>query len=120
VTILKIPRLGEKLDFSPFHDWLLLEPLLDAITEGGVALPEGASADDLIKARVVRKGPGRVTENGTTLPTDFLELGDLVFLPPTDRQLVWKSGGKNYILTRARDLIAGPEKRPAAAQALAA
>ena len=93
-----------ELDFVPFADYVLLEPIAKNETAGGIALPDGANTGPE-KGCVVAVGPGRHTDNGVLIPPS-VEVGTLVYIwcayqEPIGVELC----GKKYVLTRERDLI---------------
>jgi chaperonin GroES len=105
--ILSLPNVptisAEPLDFKPLQDVMIVEVERDRVTKGGIALPDNAH-QDLIKGRVIRCGPGRVTEFGVKIDMPVQE-GDQVYLSfmtgaPNPVQIC----GKPYLLVRARDI----------------
>lgn len=93
------------LTFQPQADFLLIEPIPQDETPGGIALPDGASMNPP-KGRVVRTGPGRHTEYGYFVePT--IKTGDIVYLAfaynePVNIEL----DGVEHFVVRERDVIA--------------
>lgn len=94
----------ENIEFDPVNDYVLIDPIQQNETEGGIALPEG-SQTGLPKGRVVRVGPGRVSEEGNVVPPPVKE-GDIVYmLLPYNQVPGVTLDGHEYALIRARDLI---------------
>lgn len=107
MPVINVPKIGEPLNFRPFSDHVLLERIQPGVTPGGLALPENTQ-EDVSKAKVVRCGPGRVTDFGFTIPMPVKE-GDVVYMSFGGNVGVVRMGGKDYVLARARDLVAGVE-----------
>lgn len=97
----KIPT-GE-IDFVPVADFILVEPIEKGQTRGGIALPEGVDPDPP-KAKVLRVGPGRVSEMGARIPMPVAE-GDVVYALAAGTTVPINLGGRKCVILRARDLI---------------
>ena len=92
-----------KLKFSPFSDFVLIDPIPVDTTPGGIALPEGADTGPA-RGRVVKVGPGR-HDNGVWVEPDVVE-GEIVYMAFAYSQPIpMEFNGHKYILARARDLI---------------
>jgi len=82
----------EKFDVEPRNDWVLCEALPQGITAGGLHIPDNAY-DDLPRCKVLRVGPGRMTDDGERIPMALSE-GDVVHIfghaisvrAPSDRE----------------------------------
>ncbi len=90
--------------FKPVSDFLLIEPLPRATTNGGIALPDGSDPDPQ-RGKVVAAGPGRFSEEAKWIENPF-KGGEIVWLffvyqKPIEVTL----GRKNYMVVRARDVI---------------
>lgn len=91
--------------YEPLSDWVLLDPIDDKLTAGGIALPDNASIS-IPRAKVVKAGPGRITEYGERLPMP-VAVGDLVlmFQPAHSPAIEIPIGSKSYALLRAQYLV---------------
>lgn len=111
---MQVPMIGTPLNFEPFQDFILIEPLPHTQTAGGIALPDNCQ-QDLVRGRIVRAGPGRITEFGYAFDMP-VKVGDVVYMtfvqPPNQIVL----GGKLYVLCRARDVAAKVESKTDAAE----
>lgn len=96
--------LAAEVKFTPLFDFVLIEPIPKGTTEGGLALPAGADPDPP-KGKVVKVGPGRMTEEGAFIePT--VHPGDVVYLHfAYSKPISFTVGGKDYMIARCRDLI---------------
>jgi co-chaperonin GroES (HSP10) len=89
----------------PYHDYVLIEPIVETKTVGGIALP--STLEDtatLRRGRVVRFGPGRrvVTMcDEHTVPLPF-NVGDVVVYTRYAEQTVSNCG---HVLVRESDII---------------
>lgn len=113
--------MSRDVNFQPQADYILFDPIPQNMTEGGIALPEGANPDPP-KARIVKAGPGRYSEEGVLMPMNVAE-GDVVYMMFAYQQPAKITlGGKEYGIARARDVIgkANSPARPAAAIKVAA
>ena len=68
----------ERLEFEPILDFILIRPLPQGQTRGGIALPDGADVDPP-KGLVVAAGPGRKTEYGAFIE-NCVQAGETVYL----------------------------------------
>lgn len=102
VTDFKLP-----VNFEPFGDWVLLEPIPPGQTAGGIALPEG-SAMGVPSAKVIAAGPGKMCEyDGKTMPMN-VKVGDIVYqmsAVANGSALPYYENGKEYSVIRAHHLI---------------
>ena len=93
-----------RVNFDPTADFVLIRPIVEGMTAGGLAIPEGASVDQP-RGIVVASGPGRTTEYGVNVP-NCVEVGDEVYLAFACREAgSVKLGGKDYMIVRQRDII---------------
>ncbi len=94
------------LAFEPFQDFVLIEPIPEDETSGGLVLPEGVNPDGVAKAKVVKVGPGRLLDSGEVASPCVAE-GDIVYQVIVHFQpLPIKLDKKDYLLVRERDLVA--------------
>ncbi|KAL5105803.1 10 kDa heat shock protein mitochondrial [Taenia crassiceps] len=79
--------------FLPLFDRILVQRFeATSTTKGGIMLPD-KSKGKVLEATVVAAGPGRVTEQGSTIPL-CVKVGDNVFLP--------EYGGTKVVLEEKR------------------
>jgi chaperonin GroES len=98
----------EQIDFEPLADFLLIDPIPRGTTPGGLALPDGADPDPP-KGKVVKVGPGRISEEGVRIEHG-LKPGDTVYMCFAYSQpLQITFAGHEYAVVRARDVIAKAE-----------
>jgi co-chaperonin GroES (HSP10) len=101
------------VNFKPLADFVLIEPIPKNMTPGGLALPDDAKTGPTL-GRVIKVGPGRVTETGFNIPVDVQE-GNVVYLAFAyqepmqidlpDVDLARERTEKKYLLCRSRDLM---------------
>ena len=97
------------VDLRPLSDFVLLEPIEKGQTAGGIALPAGVDPEPP-KAKVLKVGPGRVSEMGTLIPMPVAE-GDVVYALAINQNAIGMTlKGRKCVLIRARDLICAEEK----------
>lgn len=90
--------------FVPLLDRVLVQKLRPELqTKSGLFLPDSAAKTSAIQATVMRVGPGRVTHNGTLIPTNVKE-GDIVLVPDYGGTPL-KFDGEDYHIYRDDDLI---------------
>lgn len=89
--------------FEPAHDWLLIQPIEKTITSGGIALPDGAEVDPP-RGKVLKAGPGRVTELNQLVENPF-KPGDEVMLQFHGDVLNLSLHGRKMVIVRARDVL---------------
>ena len=105
--------MGDNVDFEPVGDFVLLLPIAAGKTTGGIALPEGV-AMDFPKARVIKVGPGRLTDYGVTIPC-CVKPGDIVYEAFTCQHAGRiKLGTKEYTVVKSRDIVGTMPQKPAA------
>jgi chaperonin GroES len=94
----------ETVKFEPFSDWVLLQRIDDLVTDGGIAMPEGSGINPP-RGRVIKAGPGRVTETGAAIEMPF-GAGDVVWILGSGvvQPMQITLSGREFILVRARDL----------------
>ena len=97
--------LRQQVNFEPFKDFVVIEPIAAGLTAGGLALPE--ENESVLPKGIVRAvGRGIMVQDGSIEPPQA-EVGDVVFLVfgARDRALPFEDGGKTYILMRAIDIV---------------
>lgn len=100
-----------EVDFEPTRDFVLIEPISQGKTAGGLALPEGASLG-CQQGLVVKVGPGVTSEFGVQMP-NYVKPGDVIYLGFAVQQVgTVQLKGKEYIICRQRDIIGTiPQKK---------
>lgn len=94
-----------EIQCNPMADFVLIDPIPAGLTEGGLALPEGADMGPRL-GKVVKVGPGRVSENGNLIPTG-VEVGNTVYMMFAYQQPIEVViQGKTFLIVRARDIVA--------------
>lgn len=94
----------DQIRFQPTGDFILVEPIRRKQTFGGLALPDGAEIEPP-RGKVVKAGPGRVSEEGKLLPMS-VGVGDEVYMHFVYQQpMSMTFFGKEYVLVRARDVV---------------
>jgi chaperonin GroES len=89
--------------FVPLQDFILVDPQKRNQTAGGLAIPDGADPEPL-RGKVIKCGPGRMTEFGAVIPMP-VNPDDTIFLLAQQPPAELSFGNKKYLLFRARDLI---------------
>jgi chaperonin GroES len=100
-------NLGSKVEnFKPLQDWVLLEPIKDDVSKGGVVMPQGVSAaGDLGRLKVIAVGPGALLHDGTRDPMP-VKAGDFIWRVGQVRPIEILLDGKKYCVMQAREFIA--------------
>lgn len=91
--------------FTPLWDYVLLEPIPNNKTKGGIVMPDGVKPDDMARSRVLAAGPGSFRGDGHWVDNP-LKVGDIVLhmtrVPPFKVVL----DGKNYLCISGTDAVA--------------
>lgn len=88
----------------PLFDRVLVQKIAQkAVSNGGILLPESASASKLNSAKVIGVGPGKVSKNGNVIPVCVKE-GDTVLLPEYGGTSV-KLGEEEFYLFHDDDIL---------------
>lgn len=95
----------EEVDFNPLWDYVLMEPIKDEVTKGGIHLPDGASVDNTTRSRVIKTGPGAYRDNGTFVPNP-IKVGDIVYHLANRMPFKVVLKGKQYLCISGRDCVA--------------
>lgn len=90
---------------EPLFDRVILQPVKEEKTEGGIYIPPSSQGKELRKATVMAVGPGRINwENGDRIkPT--LCVGDVVFVNPMLGQALRVTRNQEYMVQREEDII---------------
>lgn len=87
---------------------LLREVKPEAVTRGGIAIPETVRRDAPRRAVVVKAGPGRRNLDGTLRPT-VVEEGQTVVVAKNRRLLEVEVGGETLLVGGENDVVAVEE-----------
>lgn len=103
------------LEFEPLWDGIIVEPIIEERSSGGLILVKGAGVDDIQRGKVVGIGPGIYKENGVFVPVP-LSLGDVIYRharthaskvriknPETGKE-------QEYLMLNCRDVVAVSRK----------
>ena len=93
--------------YKPLGDRVLVEPeSAEQTTKSGIVIPDSAQEKPQA-GKVVKVGPGRVTDDGKTIPVNVAE-GDIVIYSKyggTDL----KDGGNEFLIIKESDILAVKE-----------
>jgi len=94
-------------EFEPLWDYILIDPIIQTKTRGGVALPDNikVGVDDTQKGVVVKSGPGAYRDSGTFVPNP-IKVGDMVFFMGMRAPFKVVLKGKSYLCMSGRDCVA--------------
>lgn len=103
------------LEFEPLWDGIIVEPIIEERSSGGLILVKGTGVDDIQRGKVVGIGPGIYKENGVFVPVP-LSLGDVIYRharthaskvriknPETGKE-------QEYLMLNCRDVVAVSRK----------
>ena len=76
----------------------------EAATRGGILLAKSSSKDEPIRAEVVARGDGGMTDDGRKLKM-YLEPGDIVLIP-RDAGTRFTMDGQDYVIISQKDVLA--------------
>ena len=92
------------VSIKPLEDRIVVQPLeAEQTTASGLVIPDTAKEKPQ-EGKVVAIGPGRIDDNGNRVPIDVNE-GDVVIYSKYGGTEV-KSGGEEYLVLSARDVLA--------------
>lgn len=94
-----------EVDFEPLWDWILLDPIKQHETQGGILLPDGANPDNAMTSVCVKAGPGAYRDGGDLVPNP-IQVGDFVYHIAQRKPNVVTLSGRNFLYISARDCIA--------------
>ena len=96
----------EKINYDPLSDYIILDPVINTLTKGGIALPDGVDTEPQM-AYVLKVGPGRISEDGVKVPIEGVQAGDKVVLSflGLAQPIELAMGGKQRIVARVRELM---------------
>ncbi|MFK8040020.1 MAG: co-chaperone GroES [Rickettsiaceae bacterium] len=90
------------MDFKPLHDKVLIEPIEETQTSGGIIIPDNAKEKPL-RGKVVAVGTGSKTSDGKTIPLD-VKVGFTVLFAQWSGNEV-KLDDKKFIVLKESDII---------------
>lgn len=91
------------ITLKPLGDRVLLEPIEEEMTRGGIMLPEAAKEKPQ-KGRVLSVGPGERDDQGKRIPLDVKD-GDVVMFAKYAGTEI-KVDGKKLLIMKESDLFA--------------
>src|SRR4029453_9797154 len=97
-------RVRVSVSIKPLEDRIVVRPLeAEQTTASGLVIPDSAQEKPQ-EGEVVAIGPGRVDDNGNRIPVD-VTVGDVVIYSKYGGTEV-KTGGNEYLVLSARDVLA--------------
>lgn len=90
------------MPFRPLHDRLLVSPIKEEVSQGGIVIPDNAK-EKPSRGEVIAAGNGKVLEDGTRRPLD-VKKGDKVLYGKYAGSEV-KIDGKEYVVLREEDIL---------------
>lgn len=100
----------KELNFVPLYDYVLLDPLDENTTAGGIQLPDGATLGDTKKSLCVKAGPGVHKDNGQFVPNP-VRVGDYVYHMARAAPFKVVLNGHLYLCCSGRDCVAIEERK---------
>jgi len=105
VPILNNSSVEERLELIPKGGMVVLEPMMQEVTRGGIAVPEEYQAANMPRFRVKAVGPGRMTINGTRVPID-VKVGEIVLISQLYGKIVQFKTMSNVLVAEEEAIIA--------------
>jgi len=94
--------MGTKI--TPLRDHVLIEPVKEEVKRGGIILPETAHQERPEQGKVIAVGPGRLDEDGKTIPMS-VKKGDVVLFTKYGPNEI-KIDDKEYLIAEEKDILA--------------
>ena len=95
--------MSNKTNFKPLGDRVIVQPeQAEQATKSGIVLPDTAQEKPQTGI-VVSVGPGRVTEEGKTLPVNVKEKDVVIYAKYGGTEI--KIDGEDYLLMREDDVL---------------
>ena len=92
------------MNFKPIRDRIIIRLLeAEAVTKSGIIIPD-AAAEKPSQGEVLAAGPGRITEDGTLIPTE-VKAGDRVLFGKYAGTPI-KVDGEEYHILKEEDVLA--------------
>ena len=99
------------MNIRPLADRALVEPIdEDAMSPGGIFIPESARKEKARKGRVLAVGAGRFLPNGRRKAVD-VQVGDIIIFPKYIGAKV-KIEDRDLLIVRTNDMIAVAQQEP--------
>jgi chaperonin GroES len=103
-VVLSFTFKGVKMNFKPIRDRIIIRLLeAEAVTKSGIIIPD-AAVEKPSQGEVLAAGPGRVTEDGTLIPTE-VKAGDRVLFGKYAGTPI-KVDGEEYHILKEEDVLA--------------
>lgn len=93
----------KKLSISPLGDRVVAQRLVQEAVKGGIILPDSAKKKQEM-ATVIAVGPGKMTEDGKTLPMP-VSVGQRILMDKYAGQEV-TIDDEDYVIVKADDIVA--------------
>ena len=92
------------MSYKPLGDRVIIEQeVAEAKTESGIVLPDTAQEKPQL-GTIVAVGPGRVTDDGKTVPMSVKKGDVVIFAKYGGTEL--KDGGKDFLIIKESDILA--------------
>lgn len=91
------------MNLKPLNDNLIIKPL-EAVTKGGIVLPDSADREKPEKGEVLAIGPGKILKNGLRAPMS-VRVGDKIVFKKYSPDEV-KIDDQKYLVISESDVIA--------------
>ncbi|MFA5878787.1 MAG: co-chaperone GroES [Candidatus Margulisiibacteriota bacterium] len=92
------------IKYRPLGDRAIVEPeVAEQKTKSGIVLPDTAQEKPQ-KGKVVKVGPGKVSDDGKLMPMNIKEGDNVIFSKYGGTEL--KVDGKEYLIVRESDVLA--------------
>lgn len=90
--------------YQPLSDRIIIEPeSAEEVTRSGIVLPDAAQEKPQ-SGTVIAVGPGRVSDEGKTIPMTVKEGDTVVYAKYGGTEI--KVNGKEYLIVRESDILA--------------
>ncbi len=89
---------------KPLGSNLIVEPIKEESTKGGIILPDTAGKEKPEKGKVIAIGPGKLLDNGNRAPMS-VKTGDVVVFKKYSPDEV-KIDGAEYLVISESDILA--------------
>jgi len=95
----------EEVLIEPLYDRVVLDPIKEDRTDGGLIVPTSVQGKEMRKCVVVAVGPGKLmADTGERVPMD-LSIGDSVFVNPMLGHAVKVDRKTEYLVQREEEVI---------------
>lgn len=91
-----------KVNFRPLHDRVLVQPIKEEITKGGIIIPDTAKEKPLA-GKVIALGTGKILEDGSIRKMDVKEGDEVLFGKYAGTEI--KLGQVDYLVLREEDIM---------------